>query len=598
MKVVHVVRQSSAKLIYPRHQGLEMVSVLNAGICNLALCYSYFMPEKNPPYQKLIKAIQKLGVHDHLCLLYENTQEQFAAIVPFMRVGLERGEKCVYIADDNTTANVLKAMAQGGIETEAAIKSGSLVVLTKREAYLRQGYFDPDWMISFLKEATCAARAEGFTALRVTGEMTWVLGDPGSGRLIEYETKLNYFLPENDALAMCQYNMRRFSPELILDVIRTHPLVIYRGRVCRNFYYIPPDEFMLPNQQYLEVDRTLYNIIERERIEELRTQTEEDLQRAIMDLKEIERIGKIGSWEWNLKTDMVTWSDGTYRIFRRDPTMPPSNFTEHLKLYTPESRERLKKAVEQAIKTGMCYELELELARPDDSTRWVIARGEASRNSKGSITGLFGTVIDITESKIIIEELYNTAPCAYHSLDSDGRFVRINDTELKWLGYKREEVIGKMKFSDVITPESVTTFLKNFPFFLKMGYIGHLEFEFIRKDGTTFPGLLSSMAVKDRDGNYIMSNSVVYDMTERKKSEDELKKLNKELSEAHAKVKVLGELVPVCASCKRIRNDKGFWESVEKYIHEHSGAEFTHSLCPDCFKKLYPEFQDGRKKTG
>lgn len=93
MKVVHVVRQSSAKLIYPRHQGLEMVSVLNAGICNLALCYSYFMPEKNPPYQKLKKAIEKLGVHDHLCLLYENTQEQFAAIVPFMRVGLERGGK-------------------------------------------------------------------------------------------------------------------------------------------------------------------------------------------------------------------------------------------------------------------------------------------------------------------------------------------------------------------------------------------------------------------------------------------------------------------------------------------------------------------------
>lgn len=198
---------------------------------------------------------------------------------------------------------------------------------------------------------------------------------------------------------------------------------------------------------------------------------------------------------------------------------------------------------------------------------------------------------------LLYEELYNTAPCAYHSLDRDGRFIRINDTELKWLGYKREEVLGKMKFSDVITPESSKKFTINFPLFLVSGHMHDLEFEFIRKDGTIFPGLLSSMAVKDRDGNFMMSNSVVYDMTERKKSEDERKKLDKELSEAHAKVKALGELVPICASCKRIRNDKGFWDSVEMYIHEHSGAEFTHSLCPDCFKKLYPEFQDGGKKT-
>lgn len=538
-------------------------------------------------------------MHDHLCLLYENTQEQFAAIIPFMRAGLERGEKCVYIADDNTTANVLKALDQGGIETEAAIKSGSLAVLTKREAYLKQGYFDPDWMIKFLKEATDSAKAEGFSAFRATGEMTWMLGgDPGSDRLIEYESKLNYFFPENDASAICQYNMTRFTPELILDVIRTHPLVIYRGRVCKNFYYIPPDEFMLPNQQYLEVDRTLYNIIERERIEELRIHTEEKLQRAILELKEVERIGKIGSWEWNLKTDMVTWSSGTYRIFRRDPTMPPSNFTEHLKLYAPESSERLRKAVARAVKTESPYELELQLATTDNSTRWIIARGEVRRNSKGEITGLFGSVSDITESRFIIEELYNTAPCAYHSLDKEGRFVRINDTELKWLGYKREKVIGKKKFSEVITPESAKTFTVNFPLFMKRGHIHDLEFEFIRKDGTIFPGLLSSIAVKDRDGNYMMSNAVVYDMTEKKKAENERRKLNKKLSEAHAKVKALGELVPICASCKRIRNDKGFWDSVEKYIHEHSGAEFTHSLCPDCFKKLYPEFQDGRKKAG
>lgn len=549
-------------------------------------------------YKALLNAIEKLGIHDHLALIYDTQAEQFAAAIPFIRIGLERREKCIYIADDNTVTQVLKAMSNDGIDVKGALDSGALAVITKQETYLKLGYFDPDWMISFLKENTDNAKKEGYSALRITGEMTWLLGgDPGTERLIEYESKLNYFLPQNEALAICQYNLKRFKPETIFNVIRTHPILIYRGRVSRNSYFIPPDEMLLPNQPYLEVERLLYNIFYNENVKELLSEKSEQLKKTELKLKETERIGKVGSWEWDSKTDMITWSDGTYRIFRRDSTRPPPNYEEHLKLYAAESSERLAKAVEQAMKTGVPYELELELATPDNSIRWVIARGEARRDSKGSITGLFGNIIDITESKLAIEELYNTAPCAYHSLDKDGRFVRINDTELKWLGYSREEIVGKKKITDVLTPEGVNLFISKFPLFLEQGNIRDLEFKFVRKDGTTYPGLLSSVAIKDRNGNYIMSNAVVYDITERKKAEKELKKLDKHLSEAQERVKVLGGLVPICASCKRIRNDKGFWDSVEKYIHELSGTEFTHSLCPDCFKKLYPEFQDEKKKA-
>lgn len=84
----------------------------------------------------------------------------------------------------------------------------------------------------------------------------------------------------------------------------------------------------------------------------------------------------------------------------------------------------------------------------------------------------------------------------------------------------------------------------------------------------------------------------MFDMTERKKAEDELKGLCNELLEARTKIKVLSGMLPICASCKKIRNDRGFWDSIEKYITEHSEAEFSHGLCPDCVKKLYPEFYD------
>jgi PAS domain S-box-containing protein len=135
------------------------------------------------------------------------------------------------------------------------------------------------------------------------------------------------------------------------------------------------------------------------------------------------------------------------------------------------------------------------------------------------------------ESYEQIEDLYNNAPCGYHSLDREGKFVRINDTELRWLGYNRDEVVGKMKFSDFITTDSLRTFETNFPIFKTQGWIRDLEFEMIRKDGTILPVLLSASAIKDNNGNYVMSRSTVFDITERKLTEEELRKHRENLEE-------------------------------------------------------------------
>lgn len=221
-----------------------------------------------PDTNSLAAAVSRLQIHDHLCLIYETQEEQFAAIVPYVKIGLERHEKCFYIADDNTAAAVTEALRAGGVDVDAALKSGALVILTKQETYLKDGRFDPDQMIGVLKEATDQAKREGYAALRATGEMTWNLGgDPGAERLMEYEAKLNYFVPANDAIAICQYNRRRFRPEVIMDVLHTHPLAIFGGLVCKNFYYTPPDEFLKPELVAGRVDRLLHIIVERERAE-------------------------------------------------------------------------------------------------------------------------------------------------------------------------------------------------------------------------------------------------------------------------------------------------------------------------------------------
>ena len=250
----------------------------------------------------LIAALERLGPHDHLCSIYESPEDHYAVAIPFIRIGLDRGEKCIYIADDGTVGDVRQAMESEGIDVDRASASKALVLATKEQAYLEHGSFDPDWMFSFWKEATQLAISEGFSALRATGETEWVLrGGRGLERWMEYESKLTHTLSESNCSALCQYNRCLFPPELILDVIRTHPMVIYDSAVCQNLYHVPPAEFLGTNQTAREVERLLTNIRERERVEAAlreqlteRKQAEEALRDAQAELAHVTRVMTMG----------------------------------------------------------------------------------------------------------------------------------------------------------------------------------------------------------------------------------------------------------------------------------------------------------------
>jgi PAS domain S-box-containing protein len=132
----------------------------------------------------------------------------------------------------------------------------------------------------------------------------------------------------------------------------------------------------------------------------------------------------------------------------------------------------------------------------------------------------------VKERTAEVEDLYNHAPTGYHSLDENGLFVMINQTELNWLGYAREEVVGKKSFRDLVTPPSQQVFAKNFPLFKAQGWIKDLEFEMIRKDGSTFPVLLNATAIYEAQGQFLYSRSTMFDITERKQAEAAARKLS------------------------------------------------------------------------
>jgi hypothetical protein len=112
----------------------------------------------------------------------------------------------------------------------------------------------------------------------------------------------------------------------------------------------------------------------------------------------------------------------------------------------------------------------------------------------------------------------------------------------------------------------------------------------INPDGAEGFLLTTKVPLRDTDQQIVGVVGIGRDITEQKNSAQEREKLITELQEAMARIKTLHGLIPICASCKKIRDDHGYWHQVEAYVAEHSDAQFSHGLCPDCFEHLYPDY--------
>ncbi len=164
-------------------------------------------------------------------------------------------------------------------------------------------------------------------------------------------------------------------------------------------------------------------------------------------------------------------------------------------------------------------------------------------DASGNATMAMITATDITELKITqnnllelnrsleqhvqqrtaeVQDLYDNAPTGYHSLDANGNIARVNQTELTWLGYTREEMLGQ-PLINFITRKSRITFASNFAHFKQTSSLKDIEMEFIRKDGSTFPALVNSTAIYDEQGNFVMSRATMLDITEIKQAERALR---------------------------------------------------------------------------
>ncbi|WP_224270807.1 MEDS domain-containing protein [Haloprofundus salinisoli] len=220
---------------------------------------------------------------DHFALIYENRDDQFASAIPFICQGLDQGERCLYVADDNSREDVLTAMGDHGIDVDAALESGALSVVTPADTYRRNGEFDRTTMLTFWEESLEEAKDEsGYTGLRAAAEMTWALdGETSTDDLVEYEAMLNSLYRAEDYVVMCQYNRERFPASVIHGIIKTHPYIIADSTVSQNFYYTPPEKFFGSEKMETKVDRMMQTLQERTEVKAKSKERREYLERVV-----------------------------------------------------------------------------------------------------------------------------------------------------------------------------------------------------------------------------------------------------------------------------------------------------------------------------
>jgi PAS domain S-box-containing protein len=179
-------------------------------------------------------------------------------------------------------------------------------------------------------------------------------------------------------------------------------------------------------------------------------------------------------------------------------------------------------------------------------------------------------------------------------IDAEGKLTFMNPEAARLLGWKSEELVGKELHATIHhqRPDGTPYPLDECPSneVLRTGIRQTVARDaYLRKDGSFLP--ISYVTAPVREGDRVVAAVIAFqDITVRQKIEEERERLIGELKEALDNIKTLEGMLPICASCKRIRDDKGGWHQIEEYIHEHSKAEFSHGICPECAQRIYPKY--------
>ena len=182
----------------------------------------------------------------HVCAFFHSREEEYRVLLPFIKDGFDRGEKAFQIVDHNLHEEHLTRLTSAGIDVVSAEDSGQFELVDWEETYLKDGHFDSERLLALVQDVLETGMKEGFPLTRIVGHMEWALEQrPGVDELLIYETGLNSIpqIYKKNPL-ICVYDLAKFGGDIVVDVMRTHPMVIIGGILQENPFFVPPDEFL------------------------------------------------------------------------------------------------------------------------------------------------------------------------------------------------------------------------------------------------------------------------------------------------------------------------------------------------------------------
>lgn len=183
--------------------------------------------------------------YNHVCAFFDSRKEEFDVLTPFVKEGLDNGEKSVHVVNPALTQDHFAKLHEHGIDGHACQACGQLDVLSWDDVYLSDGTFNQDRMMNTIESVFAAGREAGYPKTRLWANMGWTLkGAPNTIEILEFESRVNEVLSRTNQLAICVYDTAKISGSLMVDILRSHPLTLIGNVIHENPFYTPPEQLV------------------------------------------------------------------------------------------------------------------------------------------------------------------------------------------------------------------------------------------------------------------------------------------------------------------------------------------------------------------
>lgn len=468
---------------------------------------------------------------DHVCLFCDDRKAARLLTARFLHDGLQRGECCVFLAGEQHLRELAADLAQLGADWSGLERAGALL-LPERNVALPHDRFDPASLLGFLERVRDEALRKGFAAFRLVGEMVWMLGAGLNGAaLLRYEALLSRFLRHGRTVALCEYDRRQLSSDVVRGALRTHPLAIIKEQLCRNLFCEPSDFVLATAQDGEHVDWMLRQLLEAQLQSNHRQHAEQALQASEAKLRHVTDHVPVYIARCGRDHRFVFVNRPYAQRFGLAPEEVIGKPVDEI--LGTSAYETILPYIERVL-AGEGIEYELELTYRHIGRRFVRCVYAPERDLAGNVVGWLSVVSDITERRRA-EEALRVSESRYRAVVEsqaemvcrfapDGTILFVNGAYARARGTTPEALLGTnwwrfvaeedrptvQAMLDQLTPDSPETRIEN---------------RFRTAEGEIWTLWTNRALAFDANGRWTEAQSAGIDITQRKRAEETVRAL-------------------------------------------------------------------------